>query len=91
MQKFVIERTIPGAGDLSADELAAIAETSNATAATLGVPYVWHESFAAGDTVYCVHSAESADDVMEHSRRAGFPVDKVTPVGSVFGPGTAHR
>ncbi len=90
MEKFVIERTVPGAGSMTRDELAELARQSNATVATLGVPYVWHESYAAGDKIYCVHSAESVEDVLEHSRRAGFPVDSVTPVAGMFGPETAY-
>jgi hypothetical protein len=89
MQKFVIERHVPGAGDLTSEQLADLAQQSNATVASLGVPYHWHESFAAGDTIYCVHSAESAEVIMEHARRAGFPADKVTPVGGTFGPESA--
>ena len=90
MEKFVIERTVPGAGSMTRDELAELARQSNATVATLGVPYVWHESYAAGDKIYCVHSAESVEAVLEHSRRAGFPVDSVTPVAGMFGPETAY-
>jgi hypothetical protein len=86
MQRFIIERNVPGAGALSTDQLRSIAETSNDVVASLGVPYVWHESYAAGDTIYCVHSAESADVIFEHARRGGFPADKVTAVGNVFGP-----
>ena len=89
MQKFIIERTVPGAGDMSPEELSTLAKQSNETVASLGVPYHWHESFAAGDTIYCVHSADSAETIVEHSRRAGFPVDKVTPVGGTFGPESA--
>ena len=62
---------------------------SNDTVASLGLPYHSHESFAAGDKIYRVHSADSAETVVEHSRRAGFPVDKVTPVGGTFGPESA--
>lgn len=86
MQKYIIERTIPGAGKLTADEVDAIAAKSNDVVAGLGVPYVWHESFAAGDKVYCVHSAESAEVIFEHARRGGFPADAVTLVGQTFGP-----
>lgn len=89
MQTFIIERNVPGAGDLSPDELRAIAQRSNDVVASLDVPYVWHESFAAGDTIYCVHSAESADAILEHARRGGFPADRVTVVGTMFGPQTA--
>lgn len=88
MQKFIIERNVPGAGQLSADEVRAIAEKSNAVVASLGVPYVWHESFAAGDKIYCVHSAESPDVIVEHARRGGFPADAVTRVATTFGPET---
>jgi hypothetical protein len=90
MQTFIIERTVPGAGDLSPEELGAIAQKSNDVVASLGVPYTWHESFAAGDKIYCVHSAESADVILEHARRGGFPADAVTPVGGTFGPGSAR-
>lgn len=86
MQKFIIERNVPGAGQLTADEVRGIAEKSNDVVASLGVPYVWHESYAAGDKIYCVHSAESADVILEHARRGGFPADAVTVVGTTFGP-----
>jgi hypothetical protein len=90
VQTFIIERNVPGAGSLSPEELRAIAEKSNDVVASLGVPYTWHESFAAGDKIYCVHSAESAEAVLEHARRGGFPADAVTPVGGTFGPATAN-
>jgi hypothetical protein len=89
MQTFIIERNVPGAGNLSHEEVRAIAQQSNATVASLGVPYHWHHSYAAGDKIYCVHSAESVDVVMEHARRGGFPADVVTVVGETFGPATA--
>lgn len=90
MQKFIIERNIPGAGQLGPDEVRAIAQKSNDVVASLGEPYVWHESFAAGDKIYCVHSAESADVIVEHARRGGFPADAVTLVGTTFGPDTGR-
>jgi hypothetical protein len=89
MQKFIIERNVPGAGDLSAEQLRHIAVKSNDVVASLGVPDDWHESFAAGDKIYCVHSAESADVIFEHARRGEFPADKVTVVGNTFGPDSA--
>lgn len=89
MPKFIIERTVPGASALGPEQLREIARTSNAVVESLGVPYTWHESFAAGDTIYCVHSAESAEVVREHARRGGFPADRVTEVTGEFGPATA--
>jgi Protein of unknown function (DUF4242) len=89
MQKFIIERTVPGAGELGLEQVQEIARASCAAIESLGVPYVWHETYAAGDKLYCVHYAESAEDVLEHARRGDFPADLVTPVGQVFGPQTA--
>jgi len=90
MERFVIERTVPGAASLTAAELAETARQCNAAAATLGVPYVWHESYVTGDKIYCVHSAESVEAVIEHSLRSGLPVDSVTAVARTFGPETAY-
>ncbi len=89
MKRFVIEREIPGASDLTQQQLAEIAQTSNAAAESLGVPYNWVNSYVAGDKIYCVHEAEDADTIVEHARRGGFPANKVTEVASEFGPQTA--
>jgi hypothetical protein len=89
MQRFMIERTIPGVAHFTDAEFAEISKTSNAAAASLGVPYHWVTSLVAGDKVYCVHEAEDEGVIREHSRRAGFPVDSVTVVARDFGPHTA--
>jgi hypothetical protein len=89
MKKFLIEREVPGASKLSQAELAEIARTSNTVVDTLGVPYTWNQSFVAGDKIYCLHEAESPDDVLEHARRGGFPANLVTEVADVIGPHTA--
>ena len=89
MQRFMIERNIEGASDLSAEQLAEIAKTSNSAVDSLGVPYVWVNSFVAGDKIYCVHEAEDAETILEHARRGGFPADVVSPVAGEFGPHSA--
>jgi len=86
MQRFIIEREIPGASELSASDLAGIASASNAVVDGLGQPYTWVTSYVAGDKVYCVHEAESADVVLEHARRGGFPANTVSLVANEFGP-----
>jgi hypothetical protein len=85
----MIEREIPGAGELSTTQLAEIAKASNAVVADLGVPYTWVNSYVAGDKIYCVHEAEDAETILEHARRGGFPANKVTAVANEFGPHTA--
>jgi hypothetical protein len=89
MPRFVIEREITGAKDLSEDQLAEIARTSNDAVASLGVPYTWVTSYVAGDKIYCVHEAEDAETVLEHARRGGFPANEVTEVAAEFGPHSA--
>jgi hypothetical protein len=89
MKRFIIEREIPGASELTAAQLADISRTSNAAVASLGVPYNWINSDVAGDKLYCVHEAEDAEAVLEHARRGGFPANKVTVVANEFGPQTA--
>jgi hypothetical protein len=91
MPTYLIERNLPGASNLTAEELKAIAQTSNAVVDNLGVPYTWHQSYVAGDKIYCVHDAESPDDVYEHARRGGFPADLVVEVPTVIGPATAEE
>jgi hypothetical protein len=90
MERFIIEREIPGASDLSEAELAAISKTSNTAATSLGVPYRWVNSYVAGDKVYCIHEADDEDVIREHARRGGFPANKVSVVANEFGPHTAE-
>jgi hypothetical protein len=91
MQRFIIERKIPGASELTEAQLADISRTSNEAVASLGTPYVWVTTYVAGDKLYCVHEAEDADTVREHARRGGFPADVVSMVANEFGPQTADR
>jgi Protein of unknown function (DUF4242) len=90
VQRFLIERNIKGAGDLTQAQLAEIAKTSNSVVDSLGVPYNWVTSYVAGDKIYCVHEAEDTESVLEHARRGGFPADVVSVVASEFGPHTAE-
>jgi hypothetical protein len=89
MQRFIIEREIPGASELTEEQLAEVARTSNTAAASLGVPYNWVTSYVAGDKVYCVHEAADEETIREHARRGGFPANKVTAVANEFGAHTA--
>ena len=89
MKRFLIERNIPGASTLTAEQLVEISRTSNAAVASLGVPYTWCTSYVAGDKVYCLHEAEDAETIREHARRGGFPADLVVEVAAEFGAHTA--
>jgi hypothetical protein len=90
MPRFIIERNIPGASTLTAQELRDIAAKSNAVVAALGEPYTWITSYVAGDKVYCVHEANSAETIRRHAREGGFPADCVTEIAAMIGPATAQ-
>jgi hypothetical protein len=91
MPRFVVERNIPGASTLSAAELKDISAKSCEVIAGLGEPYTWITSYVAGDKIYCVHEADSADAIRRHARKGGFPADMVTEITAVIGPSTAQR
>ncbi len=90
MPKFIIERTVPGASALTPQQLKEISAKSNAVVDGLGEPYRWLTSYVAGDKLYCVHEAESADTVYRHAREGEFPADSVTEVATEIGPDTAN-
>lgn len=90
MKRYLIEREIPGAGDLSHEELAAIAGKSNDVVESLGVPYRWITSYVAGDKIYCVHEADDEDAIREHARRGGFPANTIAVIANELGPQTAE-
>jgi hypothetical protein len=83
VKTFVIEREIPGASQLSDEELRGITTTSNGAVADLNKPYKWLHSYVAGDKIYCVHQAETEDVVREHASRGGFPANLVAEVVAV--------
>jgi hypothetical protein len=90
MPTFIIERDIPGANKLTSDNLCQISAKSNNVVAGLDVPYTWITSYVAGDKIYCVHEAPSADDIMRHAVLGGFPANKVTEISAIIGPETAN-
>lgn len=89
MPQFVIERTIPGAGSLTAEQLKAISQTSCGVLKTLGPTIQWEHSYVTDDKIYCVYTAPNAEMIREHARLGGFPADSVKEVRTVIGPGTA--
>ena len=90
MPKYVIEREIPGAGDLTAEQLKAISQTSCNVLSGLGPSIQWHHSYVTGDKIYCVYYAPNEELVREHARQGGFPANKVSRVLEVIDPTTAE-
>ncbi len=90
MPKFVIEREIPGAGKLSADELHAISQKSCGVLRQMGPQIQWVESYVTDDKVYCVYIAPDEASVREHATRGGFPANRVSQVRSRIDPTTSE-
>src|SRR5689334_24720439 len=89
MAIFLIEREIPGASEMTHEQLCDIAATSNRIVEGLGVEYTWLRSYVAGDKIYCLHETADAETVRERARRGGFPADLVVTLAAEFGPGIA--
>ncbi|TDO11976.1 uncharacterized protein DUF4242 [Mycobacterium sp. BK086] len=90
MKRFIIEREIPGASDLTEAELAELSRQSNNAMASLGVPYRWLSSYVTADKIYCIHEADDEDVVREHARRSGFPANTVSVIAGEIGPYTTR-
>jgi len=90
MTMYLIERTLPGAGALTADELRAISAKSNAVLRELGPDIRWAHSYVTGDKIYCVYEAKNAEIIREHARCGGFPADAIIEVATIIDPTTGR-
>jgi len=90
MPKYVIERELPGAGKLSADDLKAISQKSCGVIRNLGPAIQWVESFVTEDKIYCVYNAPNKEMIMEHAMQGGFPANRVEEVKNIISPITAE-
>ena len=83
MTVFHIERSIPGVGNASAEEMDQTVQTSESVLTAMrgeGKHIRQIRSFATADSIFCVYEADSEDFIHEHSQRSNIPVSKVTPV-----------
>ena len=90
MLKYGIERTMPGAGQLSTAELAAASAVSNKALAALSPRVLWQQSYVTDDKVFCVYMTTDPDAIREHATLARLPVDSIRRVATVIDPVTAN-
>ena len=90
MPKYVIEREVPGAGKLSAQQLQAISQKSCGVLQEMGPAIQWVHSYVTDDRIYCVYIAPNEAVVREHARRGGFPANRISEVRSVIDPTTGE-
>ena len=89
MPKYVIEREMPGAGNLTAEELRGASQVSVGVLSKMGPRIQWVHSYVTGDKLYCVYIAQNEDLVREHAQQAGFPANKISSVAAIINPTTA--
>jgi Protein of unknown function (DUF4242) len=90
MPKYVIEREIPGAGNLTVDQLQAISQKSCEVLRGLGPQIQWVHSYVTGDKIYCVYIAPSEDLIRKHASQGGFPANRISEVRTVIDPTTSE-
>lgn len=91
MPKYIIEREIPGAGELSAGELQNISQRSCGVLKNLGPTIQWIESYVTDDKVYCVYIAPSEALIREHAEQGEFPVNSIRQIVGRIDPTTAEK
>ena len=90
MPKYVIERTVPGAGQMDAAALGAISAKSNEVLRDLGPDIQWIHSYVNDDKITCVYFATGEDIIREHARCGGFPIDTIRELRATIDPATAE-
>ena len=91
MKTYVIERIIPGAGDLTAEQLKGISQTSCSVIKEMGPVIKWEHSYITGDKVYCVYKAKNKQLIEEHAKKGKFPANSINEVAAVISPATAEQ
>ncbi len=90
MPKYIIERELPGAGNLSPEELTAISQKSCGILREMGPQIQWVESYVTQDKIYCVYIAPDEAAIREHAAKGGFPADRISQVKTMIDPTTAE-
>ena len=90
MPKYVIEREIPGAGKMTAEQLKAISQTSCGVLSKMGPQIQWVHSYVTSDKIYCVYIAPNEEMVREHAKQGGFPANSVSRVSTIIDPISAE-
>jgi hypothetical protein len=90
MPKYLIEREIPGAGELSPEQLKAISQTSCSVLNKMGPQIQWVNSYVTPDKIYCVYIAPNEEMVREHASQGGFPANTISEIKTMIDPTTAE-
>jgi hypothetical protein len=86
LKEFVIEREVPGAGQMSEDEIREVSIRSLQVLNALGPQIQWLHSYVTDDRVYCVYLAPDEAAIREHARQAGVPANRISAVRRLIDP-----
>lgn len=90
LKTYLIERDIPGAGQLTAADLKGISQKSCSVIKEMGPEILWKQSYVTGNKVYCVYQAENEMLIREHGKKGGFPITSITEIKETISPKTAN-
>jgi hypothetical protein len=90
MPKYVIEREMPGVGQLTAQQLQGASQTSCTVLKSLGPQIQWVESYVTDDKIYCVYIAPNRQLIEEHAQKGAFPANRISEVRAKIDPTTAE-
>ncbi len=90
MPKYIIERELPGAGNLSADEMKGVSQKSCSVLKNLGPQIQWVESYVTDDKIYCVYISPNEAMIKQHAEEGGFPANRISEVKTVIDPTTSE-
>lgn len=86
MPEYVIEREVPGVGNLTEDEIREVSLRSLAVLKDLGSSIQWLHSYVTNEKIYCVYFAQDEEQIREHARRCGVPADRISAVRRLLNP-----
>ncbi len=90
MPKYIIERELPGAGNLSNEEIQGISQKSCEVLNNLGPQIQWVESYVTDDKIYCVYVAPNKEMIKNHAKEGGFPANSIEEVKRMIDPTSAE-
>lgn len=90
MKTYLIERDIPGAGKLNAEELKGISQKSCSVLKEMGPKIEWIHSYVNGNKIHCIYKAENEELLRVHAEKGGFPITSITEIASIISPKTAN-
>lgn len=90
MNTYLIEREIPGAGKLNAEQLKAVAQKSCSVLEEMGPQILWVHSYVTGNKIFCIYKAENEELIKQHAAKGRFPANNILEISSVISPATAN-